>query len=192
MFLEMEPSPTPFHKYVLRSSNTFRLTFKQAAFLAQIRDAFKRSTPHPYAQGMSFLALDPGETTGACRLQSIEGEWYFTLEQWETKDIGESSGLLDYMLKQYTTHHVRMEDYRVYAWKTDDHTWAGLHTPQLIGAFKAVCYFARVPCTMKMAVDAKTFWTDEKLRMLDLYDATKGMRHARDAFRHALTFMVQG
>ena len=188
----MDISAKPFCSYVLRSSNTFKLTYKQAAFLAQIRGAFKRSTPHPYQPGMNFLALDPGETTGACRLQSIEGEFYFTLEQWKTKDIGESAGLLNYMLEQYSTDHVRMEDYKVYSWKTEDHSWAALHTPQLIGALKAVCYFARVPWSMKMAVDAKTFWTDEKLKMLGIYDPTKGMRHARDAFRHALTFLVQG
>ena len=188
----MEVSEKPFRNYVLRSSQTFKLTTQQASFIAQIRQAFKRTTPHPFNQGMSFLSLDPGETTGACRLQSVEGDMYITLEQWDTKDIGAGAGLLQYMLQQYKTDHVRMEDYRVYAWKTDDHTWAGLHTPQLIGAFKAVCYFARVPCTMKMAVDAKTFWTDEKLKMLGIYDATKGMRHARDAFRHTLTFLAQG
>ncbi len=91
--------------------------------------------------------------------------------------VAESSGV-----------HVVMEDYKVYGWKTEQHTWAELHTPKLIGAFIAVCVMSGLTYSLQMAVQAKQFCTDDKLEGWGLYKS--GMRHARDAIRHGVYFTL--
>ena len=75
-----------------------------------------------------------------------------------------------------------MEDYKIYAWKTDTHTWATLHTPQLLGVIRTIAVLQGIPLETRMAVEAKTFCDNDKLEMWGLYKP--GMRHARDAIRH--------
>jgi hypothetical protein len=43
---------------------------------------------------------------------------------------------------------------------------------------------------MMMAQQAKAFWTDEKLKLVGLYEP--GMKHARDALRHLLYLICFG
>jgi hypothetical protein len=83
---------------------------------------------------------------------------------------------------------VVMEDYKVYSWKTKDHAFAGLHTPRLIGALELVCFDLGIPLYKQMAVQAKGFCTDDKLQAWGLWQ--EGMRHARDAIRHALYYLL--
>ncbi|MEB3025863.1 hypothetical protein, partial [Parvimonas sp. M13] len=89
--------------------------------------------------------------------------------------------------ERYEPFHVRYEDYKVYAWKAQDHSNASLHTPQWIGAIRAALCLADIPYSFKMAQQPKGWFTDDKLKMFDMYEA--GMRHARDAERHMLFYM---
>lgn len=133
-----------------------------------------------------LLALDPGETTGVAWLKN--GKIY--LSQWDTKDIGLSFEGLSIFLSDLIPAHVRYEDYKVYAWKASDHSFASLHTPQWIGAIKVACRLANVTASTKMAQMAKAFWTDDKLKACGLY--SPGLNHARDASRHLLYYMCFG
>lgn len=140
------------------------------------------------AEDYTFLALDPGETTGVAVMSSDEvGKVTIYIDQWDTKDLGSSFTHLQQFLRAGFTH-VRYEDYRVYADKTQAHTHASLHTAKLIGVIVAACTDAGVDSSEKMASFAKSFWTDDKLRMFDAY--LPGMKHGRDALRHLLYYMA--
>lgn len=134
------------------------------------------------------LALDPGETTGVAILRD-EGPEAFKVEllQVETKNIGLSYEWLRDWLEENNPHHIRCEDYKVYEWKSADHSWSPIHTVQWIGAIRVAAHITETPLSFKMAQHAKTFWTDEKLKLCNVY--SPGLKHARDALRHLLYYM---
>lgn len=151
-----------------------------------------------------ILALDPGETTGHARwyphvTEDVElngvvipgtkttGITHGRIAVWQrvTKDIGQSYETLAYELED--VDHLRAEDYKVYGWKADDHKWGSLHTPQWIGAIRVAAHMTQTELSFCMAQQAKVFWTDEKLKMVGLYEP--GMKHARDALRHLLYYL---
>lgn len=142
------------------------------------------------------IGLDPGETTGVA--------WYFPansarsvtihIAQLATPDVvtgfKEISKLFNLVISQVPIgSNIRCvcEDYKIYGWKADTHKWAGLHTPQLIGAIQVLCYQEEVPLHFQMAVQGKSFATDQMLQSWNLYDP--GMKHGRDASRHIVRHM---
>jgi hypothetical protein len=132
-----------------------------------------------------LLALDPGETTG----------WALFVEG-ELKDAGQivarhnpAQALVELFNKTNPTDVVA-EDYKVYSWKIRDHSWSNLFTPKLIGALQMLCAQRRIPLTMQMAQSAKGFCTNDKLYMWGLHK--HGKRHADDAIRHAVYFLLFG
>ena len=136
------------------------------------------------------IALDPGETTGYAVF--VEG----TLERCgeldtETLKVGYPA-LMDLFASVRTrtvhTPQIVYEEYRIYSWKTEQHTWAGLHTPQLIGGIEALAYVKHWPTYGQTAQVAKGFCTDDKLKMWGMYQ--KGQRHARDAIRHGAYYLL--
>jgi hypothetical protein len=132
-----------------------------------------------------ILALDPGETTGIANWK--EGQ--ILLTQWDTGPtiLGKSYKRLERFVMDNGVDHLRYEDYKVYAWKADDHKWASLHTAQWIGGIRIFCEIQGLAHSKKMAQQAKAFWTDDKLKLCGLYEP--GMKHARDALRHLLYYM---
>lgn len=66
---------------------------------------------------------------------------------------------------------------------------AGAVTRELVTVVQRVCGFSDVPCYARSASEVKP-WADanegERLARVGLLEPTKGMRHARDAARHAL------
>lgn len=157
---------------------------KLAAFLNAARqDALKGD----YLSEKMVLALDPGETTGVAYIDPEANK--IVILQWDTgpNRLGESFAEFLNILVENPIASVRYEDYRVYQWKAGDHAWAALHTPQWIGAIKVGCHYARVPATGKLAQQAKTFWTDQKLKTFNMYEP--GLKHARDALRHLLYYL---
>lgn len=134
-----------------------------------------------------LLSLDPGETTGVCVWCPAEKKLF--LFQLATKDVAEGYVLVERLLQNRRFVHVRCEDYRVYGHMTEQHSFAHLHTAQFIGAIKVAVYKAGVDMSVCLAMHAKTVWTDDKLKMCDLYN--KGMKHARDAERHMLRYMCE-
>ena len=140
--------------------------------------------------GHPIVGLDPGETTGYAYWNPQDST--FTLRQLKTKSPEEGySNILNQMRQDLNYNfeglEIVCEDYRVYAWKADTHSWAGLHTPQLIGAIKIMAMLQLLPLHFQMAQEAKSWATDDQLKSWGVYDP--GQRHARDASRHIIRHM---
>ena len=135
-----------------------------------------------------IVALDPGETTGACIF--YQGEM-IDATQLVTIPISTAIEAFDsYIVSTGVPDLVVYEDYRIYGWKADTHKWASLHTPKIIGVIETVCHFHDVPTEFRLAQQAKQFVTDARLEEWGLW--LKGQQHARDAVRHAVYQLVHG
>lgn len=143
-----------------------------------LREALKDSR-------LRVLALDPGETTGAC---VFNGPHLFDARQLQTGLMPQAAVEVCHYIQGFDPDIVVIEDYRVYSWKTKDHAWAGLHTPRLIGATEYICHQLLKPLVKQTAQQGKGFCTDDKLMAWGLYQ--KGEKHARDAIRHACYYLL--
>ena len=130
-----------------------------------------------------IVGIDPGETTGICTFQ---GTKLIDAQQLLTKSVPEGAVMVNnYMEGAFicaTRTLVVMEEYRVYAWKTKSHAWAGLHTPRLIGALEYMLHCMNTKLVVQTAGEGKGFVTNEKLQEWSYYQSAK--RHANDAIRH--------
>lgn len=153
-------------------------------FLHASRKAQTGWTPYP-----TIIGLDPGETTGFCIL--LDGH-LVEAGQLATETVKLGIPLIHAKLKGLGAFKqpaiVVYEDYRVYAWKTDQHTWATLHTPQMLGVIESLAYIEGLKTKSQMAQQPKQFCTDAKLKEWGYY--RKGERHARDAIRHACYYLL--
>lgn len=146
----------------------------------------------PYSH-VRVLALDPGETTGAC---VFDGAVLLDARQLPTGMMPHAAGVVRDYINSFLapentnvqTKYIVMESYKVYSWKAKDHAWQGLHTPRLIGALELVCWDAKLELVQQSAQQGKGFCTDDKLVRWGLWQ--KGERHARDAIRHAIQFLL--
>lgn len=136
------------------------------------------------AMDKRLVSFDPGETTGMCIWRPDTQS--FELYQLPTPNVEEGWDIIQEHLpgSDFPTDYV-CEDYKVYAWKADTHKWAGLHTPQLIGAIRVAAHLRAIKIKFRMAQEAKQWATDEKMKMWGIYH--EGMKHARDAQRHMIT-----
>lgn len=130
-----------------------------------------------------LLSLDPGETTG---WSIYKGPVLYHGDQLETKD-NMFNNVIE-LLDATDPTHIICEDYKVYAHKLKDHSWASLHTPQLIGAIRMLAYQRNIPVFFQMAQQAKGFCTDDKLKKWGYYKT--GLRHGRDSIRHGCYFLL--
>jgi hypothetical protein len=151
------------------------------------------------AVNLPSIALDPGETTGVA---IFDGNRHITVYQEETKELGLSYDWLEQVLEkgpeyQFTMgedqyrggfNHIRYEDYRIYEWKSADHSWSQVHTLRWIGAIEVLAYKWGIDISNCMAQHAKKFWTDEKLKHFGLYPT--GLKHGKDALRHLLYYLL--
>ncbi len=137
----------------------------------------------------TLLCLDPGETTGwavfHCTIKEVV---LFKWGQVDTSDMLKGIQSIQYLLDGLDPHILVVEDYRVYGWKTEDHSWSKLHTPKFIGVIYAVAHTKGLVPVMQMAQFAKEFCTDDKLKRWGFYQ--KGQRHARDAVRHGCAYIL--
>lgn len=171
---------------------TFDLSQNQK-FKSFIKAVHAQHPPkNPNVIDETILALDPGETTGVAE---FDGANEIRVYQKVTKDLGLSYEWLQDRLEINWDHrneqgfdHLRYEDYRVYAWKAEDHAWSPVHTIQWIGAIKVAAHVTHTPNSCLMAANVKKFWTDDKLNLFGLNP--KGLRHGRDALRHLLYYLL--
>lgn len=137
------------------------------------------------AKGL-MMSFDPGETCGwaffeygslgACGQEKIDTSTGHVL----------AKGLWD-LVETYQPEAIVIEDYRIYANKTEMHTWSALYTPKLIGYIEAICERFEIPYTLQLA-SSKQFCTDEKLKQWGYYEV--GQQHARDAIRHGCYWLL--
>lgn len=139
------------------------------------------------ARQVDLLAIDPGETTGVAVWHAEESNIY--LFQLSTPTIEQGYKLVEDIIDIVRPSHLRCEDYRVYGHMTEQHSFAHLHTAQFIGSIKTIADQKGIPLSVCLAMHAKTFWTDDKLKLCGLYN--KGLKHARDAERHLLRYLCE-
>lgn len=137
----------------------------------------------------NLVVLDPGETTGFARFQCTKGQRPVISEyrQLPSNPIEHGINQITRILEDLPTKVV-FEDYKVYAWKVNEHSWSALHTPELIGAIQTLCYQKKIPTHKQMAGEAKQFWSDKRLQDFGFY--IPGQRHTRDAIRHGLYYLL--
>lgn len=138
----------------------------------------------------TILAFDPGETTGVALLHRTQTTIHVRSWQIQTSDLISAHEIVKPIIAEKDNDIVVCEDYKVYGWKTQQHSWSSLHTPKLIGTISSLCADSNIPLRMQMAQQVKYFCTDEKLRYWGVYNS--GNRHANDAVRHAVYYFLFG
>lgn len=136
-----------------------------------------------------LLCLDPGATTGWCIFEKG------VLTQYgQTPTIAEHDtnpkidwGQVIYLLEKTKPTCILCEDYRIYAQKLERHSFSKVPTLRLIGGIELLAYKDKVDIVYQMAVQAKGFVTDDKLKKWDFWKP--GMRHSRDAIRHGIYYL---
>lgn len=160
-------------------------------FWAMLKAAHSKGEGSRQMLDRTIIGIDPGETTGfGFRKFSTTERFELHMKQIPTKDRYQGASAIRLEIARIIQSGgilplVVCEDYRVYAHKSDQHKWAGLHTPKLIGAIEYFCAEMEIPIVFPMAIEGKTWATDDMLKRWDLYDA--GQKHARDASRHIVT-----
>lgn len=139
---------------------------------------------------MRILALDPGLTTGSCILDIDTRYQYIPINSDCSKLVVSAEELKDIhaikdMIDKYKPEVIVFEEYRLYDTKASSKIGSDFQEVQLIGQIKLVAEQLQIPIHNQMAVQAKKFYTDKKLKELNLYKISK---HVRDALRHALYF----
>lgn len=132
-----------------------------------------------------LLALDPGETTGWSVWQSTETSTDLLL--WGQEPTWPMLKCVPNMTKLFTETssptYVVYEQYRVYQWRAEEHTWSSVPTLQIIGCIEMLCVQQGLPPPHTQTAQlAKHFCTDDKLRQWGFY--SPGQKHARDSIRH--------
>ena len=129
-----------------------------------------------------LLCLNPGETTGWAIFERGKlvrcGQLVSTIP-----------GVPQFIVQEMPSHVV-YEDFVLYAHKAQDQQWSKMNTSRVIGAIEYVCWELGIPYYEQVALEGKSFVTDDKLKAWDLYQT--GQRHARDAIRHGIAFMLFG
>lgn len=134
-----------------------------------------------------LLVFDPGKTTGWSLFEQgkLTKSGQIT-DCYDDKNI-DATGIIA-LMEEISPDFVLYEDYRVYSHKLDRHSYSQVHTLRLIGTIETLCQIKNIPTHKQMAVTAKGFVTDEKLKQWGFYK--KGEQHARDSIRHGCYFLL--
>ena len=160
-----------------RMWNYMTLSFSE--LFARLRGSHK--VPH------KLICFDPGKTTGWCTFVDGRLDHYGQIEHCYDDDNIDVSGVLK-LLQEEQPDFILYEDYKVYAHKLTRHTFNPVFTLRLIGAIETYSQMNNIPTHKQMAVTAKNFCTDDKLKQWGFWEP--GMRHARDAIRHGCYFLL--
>lgn len=150
----------------------------------------KSQKPEERFQGR-ILAFDPGETTGFCCMvtdkENLKIDLVGQIKTWPMEEAVKN--FTDIIVKMQPDKVV-FESYQVYEWKAEDHSWSQIPTVQVIGCLQTILIQMSIPYTTQTAQVAKQFCNDDKLESWGYW--FKGIRHARDAVRHACYFLLFG
>lgn len=156
----------------------------------QVRRALNKQKPETLFTGV-LLALDPGETTGVavftCDVDAAVLSHVAQIKTWPlTLGVESFMALID----KLQPDRVVFESYQVYEWKADSHSWSQIPTVQVIGMIQTILIQRGIPYSTQTAQVAKNFVDDDKLEKWGFWQ--KGLRHARDAIRHACYYLLFG
>jgi hypothetical protein len=129
------------------------------------------------------LAVDPGETVGWALFQDLE------LTNVGQFPIGPLEDL-DYFVTEQRPDVMVVENYRIYASRAAQHVGSEVNTAQYVGILKFIGSIYQIPVTLQMAHQAKGWVSDKRLRDLGLFQT--GKRHANDAIRHGVYWLLFG
>lgn len=146
---------------------------------------------------MYVIGVDPGPIPGVIRLQLIVD----ALGQQPSRLIGAEAlqvtpGMLltviDGICADTLSAAIGLERFVVGRRAARSATAAaGQRTRDMVGAVEAWAQARRVPVHTRAAAEVKPWAVDKRLYAAGLLDITAGMRHARDAARHALFCAVK-
>lgn len=133
---------------------------------------------------MRLCSIDPGGITGIVKADVLDGKIEYTFVG-QHKDVWFITQLLDPDIDL-----VIMEDFVLR--KDKALQLAGKHMPasEVIGAIKVACSTHGIPCTLQPAGAKETVSKNILLRT-DMWNATKGLPHARDAAKHLLHYCLK-
>lgn len=123
-----------------------------------------------------IIGLDPGKTTGAALLQPNG--------QWTVAELDNLPALWDLLL-QLKPKTVVCERF---VWQPRIHDASALKHIGVTELYVQQRYDVNMIYQMPSA--AKNFVSDVMLRRNDMFNVSKGMRHARDAIRHVIYYLV--
>jgi hypothetical protein len=127
---------------------------------------------------LKFVALDPGITTGFSLAIIEQSTLFISCDQ----EKFSHRNLYDF-LTEIAPDHVICESFEYRNTRHRDNL--ELYSLEMIGIVKLYC-----EPVMQHAAKGKGFYTDEKLKKLDLY--VPGKQHGRDAMRHLLHWYTFG
>lgn len=148
-----------------------------------------KSSPNKDFRG-TLATFDPGETTGFSFWSINDEPKLIASKQLKTWPIEDAVHQFQDVLLAFKPAIVILESYRVYGWKTDEHSFSDIPTVQIIGCLKTICIQHNTPYHSQSAQIAKQFCTDDKLEVWGFWK--KGERHSRDAIRHGAYFILFG
>ena len=136
----------------------------------------------------NFIAIDPGETTGLAYFSDAK---LVRTEQVDTKKLDYDTCIyIKNCITSFNPAIIVMEEYRIFSWRSKQHSWSHLHTSQLIGFITGTCALKQIPVHMQTPQNAKGFVTNDKLKDWNMY--VKGQTHSRDAIRHGCFYLLFG
>lgn len=153
------------------------------------KEIWQKGSKNPFRGIM--LSLDPGHTTGYAIWETADGPKVIKsgqMKTWHHDDL-DHNDFWD-LITDYQPDVVVMESYQVYDWKKDEHSWSQVPTVQVIGCIKTICQQRDIPYYSQTAQVAKQFVTDDKLEKWGMWKV--GERHARDAIRHGVYWLLFG
>jgi hypothetical protein len=137
------------------------------------------------------LAFDPGETTGWAVFNR-------TPDTTELIDAGQATtwplrvGVENFitLFQQFRPTIIVYESYHIYSWKANQHKNSEVATIQVVGCLQTLAIQRILPYTAQTAQVGKAFCNDQKLKDWGLW--VPGLKHARDACRHACYYILFG
>lgn len=143
---------------------------------------------------MYVLGIDPGPLPGIVRLHLLTKQGKTTLISAEALQVtpGVLTDVLDGLNTQTEIGAIALERFVVGPRAARSSTpAAGAATRDMVGVVTGWASEHRVPLYARSAAEVKPWATDARLEAVGLLELTKGMRHARDAGRHALFCAVK-
>lgn len=150
---------------------------------------------------MKLLAIDPGQTTGYATFELVTTLTpypstpvaYLTLiRAWEepVPSIEEYTQPFLRLLWRELPNLVIIEDYRVHYGKAQMHIGRSLFTPELIGAFVALCssIYCSPITTVRIQPSKKGRWPDARIKA-KFPEALDVVGHALDAVKLGLAYL---
>ena len=129
----------------------------------------------------AVLAVDPGLTTGWATWHYGE-PGYFTQTEGQMEFLDQAVQILDIYQPEVVCE--------AYIITGETAKKSRQYEPlEIIGALRWECHRRGLPFKLQTPAQAKGFATDDKLKALGWYNASKG-GHSNDAARHLLTYMV--